>query len=138
MEKISGKKNILVIDDEEGIRTMLETRLYKCGYMVDTAGNGLHAMQKLRSGNHYDLIICDLKMPGMSGADLFKEIKNMKHKEVPFLLITGYPEKDKLTGALRSGIKDIMLKPLRFNNLMEKVEILIGPIELDIAKKAAA
>jgi DNA-binding response OmpR family regulator len=126
MGSTGAKRRILIIDDEEGIRVMLETRLFKSGFNVDTAGTGLQAMQKIRSGNHYDLIICDLKMPGMSGGDVFAEIVKLRGEGVPFLLLTGFPERDRLIAAVKNGVDQILLKPVRFVTLMEKIDSMIG------------
>ena len=64
---MSHKASILLVEDEESIRFMLQTKLMKEGYNVTTAANGLHGLQVLRSGKEFDLIICDLKMPGKDG-----------------------------------------------------------------------
>jgi CheY-like chemotaxis protein len=128
MVQAGAKRSILIIDDEEGIRAMLESRLFKSGFNVDTAGTGLHATQKLRSGNKYDLIICDLKMPGMSGAEVYRELVRLRGKGIPFILMTGYPEKEKLMGAMKSGIEHVLLKPIRFVTLMDKIDSLLSGV----------
>lgn len=129
------KPHILVVDDEEGIRYMLETKLSSAGYRVTVAATALHAIQKIRSGKVVDLIICDLKMPGQAGTELFKAAKDLA-PDVPFILITGYPEKGKIMDALRSGIKDVMLKPVRHSELLAKVIAYVGEGIVE-AEKAA-
>lgn len=119
------KKHILIVDDEEGIRVMLETKLYQCGYNVSVAGGGMHAMQKIRSGKVIDLIICDLKMPGMSGGEFFKQVQ-AEWPQIPFLLITGFPERDRILEAVRLGVKDVVLKPVKHNDLMGKIKVYLG------------
>lgn len=122
----ASKGHILIIDDEEGIRFMLETKLYKDGYRVSVAGNGLHALQKLRSGGKFDLIICDLKMPGMSGLDLFNQLKMLGIDNIPFLMVTGFPEKKKIVEAVRKGVDAVMLKPMKHVELIAKIESLMA------------
>ena len=76
---------ILVVDDEEGIRSLLEQRLSKIGYKVDVAANGLHALQKLRGGLEPHLVICDIKMQGMNGVELLSQVrKDPAMKHLPF------------------------------------------------------
>ncbi len=115
------RPHILVIDDEEGIRYILESKLYQNGYIVTVAATGLHATQKIKSGKNFDLIICDLKMPGISGLDLFKQVKELA-PDTPFILITGHPEKDKIMEALKLGVKEVMLKPFKHLEMMEKIK----------------
>lgn len=121
----SLKKHILVVDDEEEIRFLLETKFFKLGYQVSTAATGMQAMQKVKSGTHYDLVICDLKMPRMNGVEFFLKMVEIL-PEAKFIMITGQPEKDKLVGAVKSGIANIMLKPVRHVDIVEKINSLIG------------
>jgi CheY-like chemotaxis protein len=123
-------KHILIVDDDDGIRIMLETKLFKLGYKCSTAANGLHALQKIRALEHYDLVICDLKMPGMSGLDLVKEMReDQLFKEIPVLLITGYPEKQQILEVVRTGISRVLLKPFKHHQIASLIdEILQSPI----------
>jgi len=70
---VTGRRNILVIDDEESIVDVLHQALQTDGHRVDTAGNGNVGLRKIRQGS-YDVIISDLKMPGMSGMDLYDSV----------------------------------------------------------------
>lgn len=129
MSEISNKapkSHILIIEDEESLRFMLETKLYQVGYSVSVAATGKHGLQKFRSGQHFDLVICDLKMPGMSGLDLFKEFKAMGGK-CPFVILTGYPEKDKITEAIRLGVRDVILKPIKHLELLDRIKGFLLP-----------
>lgn len=121
-------KHILIVDDDDGIRSMLEQKLFKLGYTCSVAANGLHAMQKVRTLEHYDLVICDLKMPGMSGLDFIKTLRDDQlFKEIPVLLITGYPEKQKIIEAVRTGISRVLLKPFKHHQIAALIEeILVG------------
>lgn len=126
-------KHILIVDDDDGIRMMLETKLSKLGYKASVAGNGLHALQKMRAqvngAEKYDLVICDLKMPGMSGLDLIKTLRaESLYKTLPVLLITGYPEKQKIMEVVRAGINRVLLKPFKHAQIINIVdEILKAP-----------
>ena len=115
---------------------MLENQLFKDGFKVSIAANGLHAMSKIKSAQKYDLIICDLKMPGMSGIEFFKAARQMG-VTVPFLIITGYPDKKKIMEAIREGVSDVMLKPLSNSELMAKIVALLTPVN-SVKTSAAA
>jgi DNA-binding NtrC family response regulator len=121
----SQKKHILVVDDEEEIRFLLETKFVKLGYQVSIAATAMQALQKIKSGIEFDLIISDLKMPRINGVDLFNELSNLM-PHVHFLLITGQPEKDKLIKAMKKGIMNIMIKPVKHSDIIEKINQLIG------------
>lgn len=75
-ELVDGKANaVLVVDDEPMIRNLLARHLRSGGFSVDTAENGEQAWQNVQSRS-YDCVIVDLKMPGMSGKELYEAIEN--------------------------------------------------------------
>lgn len=119
------KAHILIIEDEESLRYMLETRLNQVGYAVTVAATGKHALQKFKSGQKFDLVLCDLKMPNMSGLDLFREFKEMGGA-VPFVIITGYPERAKIMEAIQMGVQDVILKPVKHVELLERIRTFLG------------
>ncbi len=81
---------LLVVDDEENIRILFKEELEDEGYEVDMAANGYEALEKFKNGT-YDLIILDIKMPGMDGIQVLNEIKNM-NKDQPVVLCSAYGE----------------------------------------------
>jgi CheY-like chemotaxis protein len=83
-------KKLLIVDDEENIRMLFKEELEDEGYEVDTAANGYEALAKFKNGT-YDLIILDIKMPGMDGIQVLNEIKNM-NKDQPVVLCSAYGE----------------------------------------------
>ena len=119
--RMGHKASILLVEDEESIRFLLQTKLMKEGYNVTIAANGLHGVQVLRSGKSFDLIICDLKMPGKDGIELFLEMKKLQ-VNTPLVLLTGFPEKDKVLSAIKNGVRDVLLKPIPHQELMSKIE----------------
>ncbi|MEP6783986.1 MAG: helix-turn-helix domain-containing protein, partial [Acidobacteriota bacterium] len=72
-----GRSRVLVVDDESSIRELLQKTLALAEYDVDVAPDGRAALERLRLGN-YDLLIADLKMPGMDGLTLIREAKRLK------------------------------------------------------------
>ncbi len=83
-------KKLLVVDDEEGIRFLYQEEFEECGYSVDVAACGEEALQKLDEGEPFDLIILDIKMPGIDGVEVLREIKE-KSENLPVILSTAYP-----------------------------------------------
>jgi len=119
--QVDNQRNILLVEDEESIRFMLQTKLMKSGYSVTTAANGLHAIQIVRSGKTFDLILCDLKMPGQNGLDFFIELRKRK-VDTPLVILTGFPEKEKILHAIRHGVRDVLLKPMPHAELISKIQ----------------
>jgi two-component system, response regulator, stage 0 sporulation protein F len=81
---------LLVVDDEENIRILFKEELEDEGYEVDVASNGYEAIEKFKPGI-FDLIILDIKMPGMDGIQVLSEIKN-RDKDQPVVLCSAYGE----------------------------------------------
>jgi len=91
---------ILVVDDEENIRLLFKEELEEEGFEIDLASNGIEALDKLRGG-HFDLVVLDIKMPGMDGIQALNEIKNANKKPAghPLLRIRGVQ-----TGSFKLGV----------------------------------
>jgi two-component system response regulator (stage 0 sporulation protein F) len=81
---------ILVVDDEENIRFLFREELEEEGYQVELASNGFEAIDKARNSK-FDVIVMDIKMPGMDGIQALNEIKNMV-KDQPVILCSAYGE----------------------------------------------
>jgi len=84
------KIKLLVVDDEENIRMLFKEELEEEGYQVEAASNGLEALDKLK-GSSFDLVVFDIKMPGMDGIQALNEIKNL-NKDQPVILCSAYGE----------------------------------------------
>ncbi len=112
------KKKILVVDDEEIIRKMLELNLLDEGYSVDTAASGEEACALFENG--YDLIITDLMMEGVGGLDVLRRAKDFDANIIVFIL-TGYGELQSAVEALRAGAEDYLLKPYNHDELLLRI-----------------
>lgn len=119
MEPDTEKKHILVVDDECSICEILGQFLRKSGYNVSTASSGEEALETLKR-NGIDLVISDIKMPGMSGVDLLKHVKEYR-QTLPVLMTTGFPTLDTAIEALKLGAHDYMTKPFHLEEIGEKV-----------------
>ncbi len=108
-------KTILVIDDERSMREMLEIIFSEDGYETITASNGSKALHILKE-RRVDLVIQDLKMPGLNGTDLLKALKGVA-PDIPVIIITAYSTWDKAVQAMRLGAYGYIKKPFDNDNI---------------------
>ncbi len=106
---------LLVVDDEIGMRQFLEIMLSKDGYKVDTASSGEEGFEKYRK-HEPDLVITDVKMPGMSGLDLIREIRSI-NPDASIIALTAYASADDAARAVREGAYDYISKPFQLEDL---------------------
>jgi DNA-binding NtrC family response regulator len=111
--------NILVVDDEAVIREGLSRTLEGDAFVVETAKNG-HAAIELLQQKEFDLIITDLKMPGMNGFEVLNAVKVLQ-PEVPVIMITGFATVETAVEAMKSGTVDYIVKPFTPDQILEKV-----------------
>jgi DNA-binding NtrC family response regulator len=109
------KPKILVVDDEESMREFLDIMLSKEGYNVRTAEDYDMATQIL-SGESFDVVISDIKMPDVSGIELLKEIRSVD-SNTAVIMITAYASLDSAVSALREGAVDYITKPFEVNQV---------------------
>lgn len=105
------KGNILVVEDDDTFRAFLETVLQDDGHQVKTAADGEKALRLLRQGS-YDLVVSDLKLPGKSGLDLFRETRN-DPAAPQFIFLTAYGKVGEAVAAIKEGAVDFLTKPLQ-------------------------
>jgi two-component system cell cycle sensor histidine kinase/response regulator CckA len=119
----SGTARILWVDDEEMIRHLGKSMLKILGHDADVAGSGEEALAYLARGNHYDLIITDVGMPGMSGWQLAEQIKN-KGYPVKIALLTGWGTEVSQEERERYNVSYVLGKPLP----MKELKVLISEV----------
>ncbi|MDD5067870.1 MAG: ATP-binding protein [bacterium] len=112
METLS---NVLVIDDEKGLRDMLSYELHQQGYHVSAAANGMDGIKKVRKEDIH-IVLTDLKMPGMDGLTVLKQIKEIK-PDVEVILMTGFGTVEAAVSCLRTGAFDFITKPYTINEI---------------------
>ncbi len=104
------KGRILLVEDDETFRSFLQTILEDDGHEVKTAENGLRGLRLLRQEN-FDLVLSDLKMPGKSGLELFRETRN--DPDPPrFIFLTAFGRVNEAVAAMKEGAVDFLTKPL--------------------------
>jgi len=114
------RTSILVVDDEEGMREMLEIVLEKRGFAVSTAATGEEALRLLEE-RRFDLVIQDIRMPGMGGIAFLKKAKRSR-PDLPFLVITAYSTWDTAMEAMRLGAFDYIRKPFGTDEILETIQ----------------
>lgn len=118
-ERVGDKAKILVVDDEILVCKSISSALEPERYIVDMALSGEEALKKEAKGE-YDVIVADLMMPGISGMELLREVKQ-KRTDVKVIMITGYPSIKSAVESIRLGAFDYIPKPFTPNDLRSLV-----------------
>jgi DNA-binding NtrC family response regulator len=113
------KPEILVIDDEEGIRKLLATILTEKGYNVDTAANGEEAIRKANE-KVYNIALIDIMLPDISGVELLTQIKEVKPRTRK-IIMTGNPSFQNAVEALNRGADAYVMKPLDVEKMLSTI-----------------
>jgi len=111
---------IMIVDDEEGIRTSLAAYLKLEGYDVSVAENGEDAINKLRAAKH-NIVLLDINMPGLDGLETLRIIKSIDFS-IQVIMITAYSTFEKTMKSLEFGASDYILKP--FDDLSEILRLV--------------
>jgi len=114
--------HILVVDDDEGIRTLVKKYLNENNYLVTTANSAEDAFEKVQIIK-FDLIILDIMMPGKSGLEFIKE--NQKKLDTPVILLTAKGEADERVEGLEVGADDYLPKPFEPKELILRIQNII-------------
>jgi excisionase family DNA binding protein len=118
------RPRILVVDDEAAIRDLLSKTLALAEYDVDVAPDGRSALERMRL-NPYDLLIADLKMPGMDGLAVIREAKRYK-ADLPVIIITGFSTESSAIEALNLGVAGYLTKPFRVPQVLAAAAKALG------------
>ena len=117
----SGNGRVLIVDDDEGSRSVLSEMLHKAGYVADTAASGDEAIMRTR-GKRYDLVVTDLGMSDRSGLDVAKEIRKLD-PEIRVLLVTGWGIQVK---QMTPQVDGVVSKPFRRDEILARVADLLS------------
>lgn len=124
-----GNEHLMLVDDEDENITLIKEILTKYGYTVDVFTNGVQAWQEFqKQPDKYDLIITDMTMPFMTGAELAQKIIGVRPK-VPVILFTGYSEMINRGKSMAIGIKEFIQKPMVMNQLLKSVRQVLDKKE---------
>ena len=112
-------KGILIVDDQPGIRLLLNEVFKKDGYVTHLAPNGVEAL-KIFDQEQIDCVLLDMKIPGMNGIEILQKLKE-KNKDVPVMMMTAYGEQDLIDEALRLGASNYFTKPFNIFDVLKEV-----------------
>ena len=116
-------KKILIVDDEKNIRTSLTYYLNKFEYDVDTASSGNEALElfKKNAGKAYELILLDLRMPGLTGLQVLAKMRDMDIK-ADVIMMSAYGTIENAVESMKLGALDFLLKPVTLENIKSVID----------------
>jgi signal transduction histidine kinase len=119
-----GLRTVLVVDDNEVNRLLLQRRLTKLGYRVVEGENGQQALDAIGDGDHgIDLVLLDIVMPGVSGTEVLVALRRrFTAAELPIIMVTAKDESDDVVESLKQGANDYVTKPIDFAVLLARME----------------
>ena len=120
----TARPRVLVVDDEASIRDLLSKTLALAEYDVDVAPDGRSALERMRM-YPYDLLIADLKMPGMDGLTVIREAKRYKG-DLPVIIITGFSTESSAIEAVNLGVAGYLTKPFRVPQVLAAAAKALG------------
>lgn len=116
--------SILLVDDEASFVETLSKRIAKRDVQVASAMSGQDALDKLKAGGgaaHFDVVILDVKMPGMDGMETLSEIKK-QHPTVEVIMLTGHATVESAIDGMKAGAFDYLMKPCEIDLLLAKID----------------
>ena len=116
--------HVLVVDDDKVIRDLLRRLLEPEGYRVATASDGDEGLGHV-SHAMPDLVLLDLKMPGMNGVEFLRRFRE-EHADIPVVVVTGYPDSDMMNRAMRYGPITLLAKPVDRGQLVRSVRVALS------------
>jgi excisionase family DNA binding protein len=120
----AARPRVLVVDDEASIRDLLSKTLALAEYDVDVSPDGRSALERMRL-YPYDLLIADLKMPGMDGLTVIREAKRYK-ADLPVIIITGFSTESSAIEAVNLGVAGYLTKPFRVPQVLAAAAKALG------------
>ena len=119
--------DILVVDDQQGVRRLLQEVLTEQGYEVVTAANGIKALDML-SRLKPRAVILDMKMPGLDGLETLKKLRE-RNSEIPVIMMTAYGELDTEERFQQYGVRQFLVKPFDLNDVCFLIKKVLEPAE---------
>ena len=123
-----AKEHILVVDDEQNMLNTLAFILEAANYRVTTATEGREALEEMLAarerGRPIDLLITDIRLPGLTGLQLIDELNYLKIK-IPVLVITAYGDRSMFLELMRTGCADYLDKPFDYKELVKRVDLIV-------------
>jgi len=121
---MDNKKRILVVEDDEEMRSLLKDFIEAEGFEIDSVGNGSEAFRILVR-ELFDLVITDIRMPGLTGLDIIPGINKLQ-PETPIIVITAFGSEEVHRRAMERGATAYLEKPLRFHELKTMIHEIMS------------
>ncbi len=126
---------VLLVEDDEDLGELVKYNLEKQQFKVDWVLDGKEALEKIRK-RRYDLIILDLMLPGMSGLDLCRELRNdSPNRDTPVIMLTALSDEDTKVKGFSTGADDYVTKPFSMKELLARIEAVlrrVGHVKKDV------
>ena len=123
----TGKKRILITEDDKEMRSLLKDFFEEEGFETDLVSNGVDALQKLAKED-FDLIITDIRMPGLTGLDILPGIKRL-HPDASVIVITAFGSEEVYRKSFERGATAYLEKPIHFSKLRELIHKVVSAKE---------
>lgn len=117
-------KGILIVDDQQGIRLLLNEVFKKEGYQTYLAANGIEALH-IFDKEKIDCVLLDMKIPGMNGIEILKHLKE-RNKQIPVIMMTAYGEQEAIDEAIELGVVKYFTKPFNIFEVRDEVNKIIN------------
>jgi len=120
--------NVLIVDDYKTMLRIIRNLLRQLGFNnIDEAMDGSQALQQLRSGTEYGLVISDWNMEPMTGLQLLREVRaDAKLKSMPFIMVTAESKSENVIAAKEAGVSNYIVKPFNAETLKSKMVSVLG------------
>lgn len=130
------KKNILIVDDDHSMRFALSESLASCGYETEAVENGCEALHVFKK-KKFDLVLTDMRMPGMTGIDVLRGVKKLSPC-IPVILVTAYGTVNTAVEAMKEGAAEFIMKPFSLDDLETIVKNVLNNCKTETAHKQEA
>ncbi|GIK56008.1 MAG: response regulator [Chloroflexi bacterium] len=119
--------NILIAEDDNDIRELIILTLRFHGFTVDSAEDGLAAVEKAQNNPHYDVILMDVRMPRMTGYQACRALKeNEQTKNIPVIFLSAKGQEQEIQTGIEAGASDYILKPFAPDDLVKKIQRVLN------------
>ena len=119
------QKELLIVDDQLGIRLLLNEVFKKEGYSTHLAANGIEALQLVKQQSNISLVLLDMKMPNMDGIEILKRMKEIR-PNLPVVMMTAYGELDIIDEAMQIGAVCYFTKPFDIFDVRDEVNRILN------------
>ena len=130
---VMNDRRVLAVDDEDSVRSLIKATLSAEGYIVSTAGSGQEALDTLAQGT-VDLVLSDIKMPGMSGMDLLDQLVK-RYPGTAVIMLTAVADTQTAVSAMKVGAYDYITKPFDLDDLQIRVKNALDRRRLELHAK---